>query len=82
MYSSKILIELKNILYIPIFVELSKDVENAGLLSKFANDWDVWVGDGIWLGKSSLKNSNLFGVISMAGVGLLIFLGFWKQIHK
>jgi len=28
-------------LYIPIFLEVSKDVENTGLFSKFAKDWDV-----------------------------------------
>jgi len=29
------------VLYIPIFLGVSKDVENTGLFSKFAKDWGV-----------------------------------------
>lgn len=65
-------------LYIPIFLEVSKDVENTGLFSKFAKDWDVWIGDWFWFEGSSFKNSNLFGDdIFIAGV-VVVVLEFYK----
>lgn len=64
-------------LYIPIFLGVSKDVENTGLFSKFAKDWDVWTGDWFWFEGSSLKNSNLFeDDIFIAGV--VVVLGFYR----
>lgn len=64
-------------LYIPIFLGVSKDVENTGLFSKFAKDWGVWIGDWFWFEDSSLKNSNLFeDDIFIAGV--VVVLGFYR----
>jgi len=65
------------LLNIPIFFEVSKDVENTGLFSKFAKDWDVWIGDWFWFEGSSFTNSNLFGDdIFIAGVEVV--LGFYS----
>lgn len=57
-------------------MEVSKGVENAGLLSKFAKDCDEFNGS-FWGEDSSLKKSNLLDV-DIFMTGEVLILGFCK----
>lgn len=67
--------------YLPIFFELSKGEENAGLSSKFAKDWDVWIVCWFEVKGSSLKKSNLLFGVDIFIAGVLLLLGICKNIH-